>query len=331
MPAGFRLEHDRAWRRSGQRQRQGLIQASLVLAAGLAGYLFGSWHAGPAAPGPAANRPKPLLLAAPNDADQQALDAAYAAMRSSQPADACRRFAALAQQHPQWPFLHRDAVLAALYANDGEDVEKIIVQGTSAGALPPAEGKFLLGLMAVQSKQFEDAERYLSESAGADPTRADTYYLWGECLLRWGKPNLAVAKLRAALLRNPYPALDNLYQSKLWLAEIESGFETTDGTAQQIDQALATDQPTSAALLARSARAIKAGQFAEAADALVKAQRVSDPAAFRALLDDPYFSENNWRPEFGPIYADAFRASAPLAAASPAPLARKEPEPARQP
>ena len=69
--------------------------------------------------------------------------------------------------------------------------------------------------------------------------------------------------------------------------------------------------PPSQARLAEAARAIKAGRFDEAAEALAKVRKVSDPPMFRVMLLDPYFHAERWRPGFAAIYKEAFESPLP--------------------
>ncbi len=308
-PEVFQLQYEGSQPRNPRRVFSGWQLAGIVLVALLVGYGLGWRHFGPAAPTASlAARADLGPFAAPTDGEQRELDAAFAALRSPRHAEAGQRFAALVKKHPHWTSLNTQIAIAALYANDPTTFERLINQGENSGAIPPAEGRALLGQYDMDAKEFEEADRCLGEAAGADPGRAETYFVWGECLLRWGKPNEAIEKFRAGRLRNPYPTVDNVYQTKLWLAEVESGLETTDGAAAQIDRVLASGQPTSSAFFAAAARAIKAGQFDQAASHLARARRVSEPATFRMMLQDPYFDEERWRPGIAAIYAETFNA-----------------------
>ena len=288
------------------------MQAATALAALLVGYALG-WRHGGSGAGSAgsSNRLDAASLAAPTASEQRDLDAAFAALRSPRHAEAQQMFTVLVQKHPQWGSLHTQIALAALYANDSAAFEKLVNQGVNSGTVAPADGLSLLGQRAMDNKEYEDANHYLGQSVGADPSRAETYYYWGDCLLRWGQPNGAVEKFRAARLRNPNPTVDHVYLSKLWLAEIESGLEAADGSGALIDRALAAEQPGSPALFAAAARAIKAGQFDRAAADLTRARLVCDPATFRVMLQDPYFSEQQWRPEFAAFYPGGPKAQPP--------------------
>ena len=290
------------------------VQAATALTALLVGYGLGGRRAGPSA-GPARGV-EVSALGPPTAEEQRELDAAFTALRSPRHAEAQRMFTALAQKRPDWGELRAQIALAALYGNDVATFEKLINQGENTGAIAPADGQLLLGQQFMDAKEFEDANRCLGQAVGADPSRADTYYSWGDCLVRSGRPNEAVEKFRAARLRNFDPMLDHVYLSRLWIAEVASGLEHTDGAAAQIDQALAAERPMSPALFARAARAVTTGRFAEAAEALTQVQVITQPVTFHLMLQDPLFYEEHWRPELAGFYAGGTHGRPP---ASPAP------------
>ena len=301
----LRLREERI-RRSNQRtRRQGWRQLGVALGTLAIGYGLGRRHAGPA---PAVPDP-PAPIVALTATEQAELDTAFAAFRSARYGEARRLFVALAQKYPRWKTLNNALAITALAAGDNLGFKKLVEEGESSGAIRPAESRLLLSQLFVGTKDYESANQFLAESASADPIRAETYYYWGDCLLRWGKPKEAAEKFRAAQLRNIYPTAETLFQTKFWLAEVESGLETTNGIGEQIDQALAAEHPTSPALFAAAARAIKAGQFAQAADHVAKARQISEPATFRIMLQDPYFYGEHWRPEFRAIFAEAFKST----------------------
>lgn len=302
-PAGFQFQNDRVRRRARRAQNLGWMQAGIALGTLVVGYALGHRH-GPPVPPPV--REKPPAMTAPTAAEQADLDAAFAAMKSARYAEARRLFAALAHTHPQWPTLNHEIALATLSEADVLGFKTFVERGEISGEIAPADSRTLLGQLSISTGQYDDADRFLGEAANADPIRADTYYYWGDCLLRRGKPAEAIEKFRAAQLRNPYPTAETLCEAKLWLAEVASGRETTDGTAARIDKALAADRPSSQARFAEAARAVKAGRFAEAAEALAKARDVSDPPMFRVMLLDSYFNAERWRHEFAPVYRETF-------------------------
>ncbi len=279
------------------------MQLGVALGTLLVGYALGERHAGSASAVP--EKPAPIVaLTAPEQAD---LDAAFSALRSAHYAEARQRFVVLAQKHPRWETLNDKIALAALESGDNLGFKKIVEEGENRGVIHPAESRFLMSQLCTSAKDYENANRLLGESTSADPVRSDTYYYWGDCLLWWGKPKEAAAKFRAGQLRNIYPTAEALFETKLWLAEVESGLETTDGIGEQIDQVLKSDRPTSSAWFAAAARAVKVRQFALAADYVAKARQTSEPTTFRIVLEDPLFYGEHWRPEFRAIYAEALK------------------------
>ena len=149
---------------------------------------------------------------------------------------------------------------------------------------------------------FDKSEAAFGRAIAIDPSRPDVFYFWGECLRREGKPQDAAEKFYQALIRNQYETTEGLYQLKLWLSEIQADQEGAKGSNAKIDADLATSHPSGAALFAAAARHIKAGQFKEAGERVGQAQKVLEPAVFRVVLQDPFFLQENYRPELAPYY-----------------------------
>ncbi len=170
-------------------------------------------------------------------------------------------------------------------------------------------------------RDYALSERFFQRAVNADPTRAEYYFCWGECL-RWdGKPGAAAQKYRDALLRNDLESSEAYFQTKLWLAEIQDNSETASGDGAKIDAALASTSPSGAPLVAGAARDIRDGKYIDASDKLHRASERIEPILFRRYLQDPVFSAESWRPEF----EDFFRPAkikpmiGPAAAPSPSP------------
>lgn len=291
---------------SGRLKRRLRLIASLAVVALVAwggGYWFGQRHAEAGAP---FWRGQQLPGEAPTAEEQAALDAAFAALRSARYAEARQLFTTLVENHRRWASLYPMIALATLYQNDASGFKKYVEQSENNGEMSPADSSFLLAHYSLNAKAFADANKSFGECVGADPTRPQTYYFWGDCLMQWGNPAEAVKKFRTARLCNLYPTADNLYETRYWLAEIKSGLETSDGSAEEITRALAAERPKSSALFAGAGRAIKSGQFVQAAEYLLKTRQISDPVLFHVVLLDPSFYEERWRPEFKAIYAEEF-------------------------
>jgi tetratricopeptide (TPR) repeat protein len=305
-------------RRSKRRFRFSRAHAGITVAALLIGGTLGWWELGLSRAPLASGDEARWAPAAPNGAEQRQLDAAFAALKSGRFAEARAQFGALVRSHPRWTALNGNLALTALYGHDIPLFKQLVGQGEAHGLIAPADARYLLGQWCLDSRQFESAGRYFGEAAGADPSRPEIYFYWGECLLQQGRPVEAVGKFRAAQLRNPYPMLDGVYETQLWLAEVESGLETNDGTAARIDEALAADHPSSAAWFAAAARAVEVGKYAEAAGDLAKARKTCEPGIFRMVLSDPFFFAEGWRPELAELYAEMFPPGARPIALPPA-------------
>ena len=171
----------------------------------------------------------------------------------------------------------------------------------SANRLTP-DADFMVALLHLTTKEFDLAEASFGTAVALDPSRADFFYFWGECLRRDGKPQEAIDKFRAALLRNQYENSEGLYQLKLWLSEIQADREEATGGGKEIDNALAQARPPYEALFAAAGRAVKARRFADAAGFFARAQAITEPSVFRVILQDPSFLEESTRPELAGFY-----------------------------
>ena len=306
LPAGLRLTRSTDGSRVHYRGVPVLVALLLsalgLLAGGLGGYFL---HANGLASAStvvaaraAAERTAPIIPLAP--AALAEVDAAFAANKAGQFADARQRFASLADQHPNWPSMRIEAARSTLYEHDFDAAGLILSTVQRAGA--NADAEFLSGLLQMTTQTYDKSESAFERAVAIDPARADIFYFWGECLRREGKPRDAADKFREALMRNQYETTEGLYQLKLWLSEIQSDEETAKGTNAKIDADLASGHPSGPALFAAAAREIKAGQFKEAGAHVGQAQKVMEPAVFRVILQDPTFLEQNLRPELAPYY-----------------------------
>jgi Tfp pilus assembly protein PilF len=243
---------------------------------------------------------------------QRALDDAFAALKTGHLAAAEQKFADLLKQQRLWTILNSDRACVALAQHNEARFLALVEQGEKDGSLQAADGKLLLALRMTKPGSFSAANQLFAEAAAADPTRSDVFDQWGDCLLRWGKPAEAAKKFRGALLRNPFPGMDDLYGTKFVLAQIQSGQDAATGLGQRLDLALASPEPPSAALFAGAARAMRTNGYAEAAAFLERARRVTAPSIYLVLLLNPAFRGDSWRPELAPLYDEAEKGQADM-------------------
>ena len=231
---------------------------------------------------------------------QVEVDTAFESTKKGRYDDARRQFGALREKHPEWPSMAVESARACLYQHDTQQAQNILGVLTANRLTPDAD--FMMALLHLTNKEFDLAEESFGLAVALDPARPDFYYFWGECLRRDGKPQEAIEKFRAALLRNQYENAEGLFQLKLWLSEIEADKEESSGAAKEIDAALAQPRPPYEALFAAAGRAIKATRFAEAADFITKARAITEPAVFLVILQDPTFLEEAARPQLADFY-----------------------------
>ena len=281
-----------------------LAGASLVcLALGLlGGYLLprpaataNTPAAGPGSPAREISLPKPLAQDTEN-----ALDAAFAARHANQYAQAEQKFADLARQHPGWDMMPLEISRTMLYQSNLRDAQTTLQTALDRG-LMPADAYFLLGTVYMAGKAYRQADESFAQATALDPSRADFYYFWGDCLRDEGKVRDATAKFHSALLRNQYETSEGLYRLKWWLSAIEADQEGSDGIGEQIDAALARPRPPMEALFAAAARALKDGDFQTAVSRIFRARRRTDPRIFRVILGDPVFVPLRTRPEWAQL------------------------------
>lgn len=298
-----------------------LVLASLVfLALGAAGGYFFSKPIGdvpaPVATIAVASRDPaatPPLVEATSlkSADQEAVDAAFAANKAGNFDGAIKMFSDLQARHPEWVSMGIEIGRSQLYQHDLTTAGATLKDALSKGRAP-SDAQFLLGLLFMTNSAFPDAEASFAKAVSLDPARPDFYYFWGELLRREGKPLEAASKFRSALLRNQYETAEGLYRLKAWLSDIQADQEKTNGASAEIDAGLAQPRPPMEALLAGAARSIKAGQISEAASLIRRARQLVEPTVFFVVTQDPSFVQESWRPEL----ADLFKPDPALAAAA---------------
>ena len=251
--------------------------------------------AGPGSSAKEISLPKPLTPDTEN-----AVDAAYAARHASQFAQAEQMFGDLARQHPDWGTMQIEPGRTLLYQKKLGDAQ-LSLQAAADRCLQPADAYFLLGTVYMTESSYQKAEESFAQATALDPTRADFYYFWGDCLRNEGKVRDATVKFHSALLRNQYETFEALYRLKWWLSAIETDQEQSDGVGEQINAALAQPRPPMEALFAAAARALKGGDFQTAVSRILRARRRADPRIFRVILADPVFVPLRTRPEWAQL------------------------------
>ncbi len=280
-----------------------LLLLLALLGGGLyAGYLLGQRSAAPQGVSPRTRfLQASRAIVGPITPDVQAeVDAAFDANKKGRYDDARRRFSLLREKHPEWPSMAIEVARTCLYQHDTQEAQNILGVLIANGLTPDAE--FILALLHLTNQEYDLAETSFGLAVALDPGRPDFYFFWGECLRRDGKPQEAIGKFRAALLRNQYENSEGLYQLKLWLSEIQADQEEASGGGKEIDAALSQPHPPYEALFAAAARAIKVRRFSDAADFIRQAQGFTEPAVFRVILQDPTFMEESMRPQLAEFY-----------------------------
>ena len=304
LPAGLRLTRDPNQQFAPGGPGAGKVTAfvlAALVAGAAAGYFLGKTRAAnsavsiPAAESARDKTPPPLT-----SETQAAIDAAFADTKNAKYQDARKKFEDLFAAHPEWPSLEVEAARAALYARDFQAAHKLLKHATENR--PLADAALLAALIHLTAQEYVFADDSFASSVAIDPARADVYYFWGENLRREGKPLQAAEKFKAALARNQYENAEPLYQLKYWLSLIQSDRDGPSGEAAKIDASLHSTFPTSAALFAAAARALRSNDYKTAADFIAKARTITDPTLFNVVLHDPTFLEENIRPELAPFY-----------------------------
>ena len=287
--------------------RQGITKGTLSLLAlaalvvgGGAGYLLGHSQAAAQAPLRTADTTKNLLPIPLSNETQAALETAFTNTKQGHYTEARQQFEALYAKHPEWPSMEIEAARAALYQRDMDGTQSLLTAATRER--PLADAALLAALLHLAAQEYDTADGAFAQAAATDPARSDIYYFWGENLRREGKPQQAASRFKSALVRNQYENVEPLYLLKYWISLVQADQEASSGEGPKIDASLASAHPTSAALFAGAVRALKAGNYKDAAALVTRAQAVTDPTVFGVIMRDPTFMEVNLRPEFAPFY-----------------------------
>ena len=312
LPPAFQLNRtSRA--RSGSKSSLSAASLLLAFACLLTGLLVGFlWPR--AVPKPAAAEPSGNVAKAPETlttADQDDLDAAYIARHARNFPEAGRLFGELDRRHPEWGPVRVESGRTFFYAGQPREATVLLKQAVEKG-WKPAEAQFLLAVLDKGKQSYADAEVKFAKAVALDPTIADYYFFWGECLRAEGKLLDATAKYRSAALRNQYETANGLYRAKLWLCSIEAD-QPGGEVNTEVDAELSGPHPTMEAFVAAAARDLKAGDLHAAQAHLSAASQRSDPIVFRYILGDPLFAEARTKPELAGFFPPP-----PLPAASPA-------------
>ena len=236
--------------------------------------------------------------------DESDLNAAYAARRAYKLAEAEQLFTALKQKYPYWAAMEIEIGRTQLYEHKSKEAA-VSLKAAAERESTAAQAHFLLGVLYKAQKSYPEAEWNFAKATALDPTQPSYYYFWGECLREEGKLEAAADKFRSTLLHNEYETDNGLYRLKLWLTEIEADHEGRDGTAAEIDNALAQPHPPVEAFIAAAAREIKANDIRAAVLHLFRAQRRSDPTVFLYMMNDPFFVQARSRPELTKLWREA--------------------------
>ena len=316
-PSWLRFLTSRRPQRANQRPA-GLLVGCLALGL-LGGYLLGRHAARAPGVGAGFKTPEGTVRLTTNELDN--LDAAYTARYTHHFAEAERLFTALGRTHPDWPMIKAELGRTMLFAGKPADARRVLNSAIIGGAAT-ADAHFALGETNLVEKNFRDAETSLAAAIAADPTRADFYFLWGECLRDQGKPLEAADRFRSALFRNVYETADGLYRLKLWLCEIDANVENKDGLGTVIDTALAQGSPPMEILFAAAARDLRAGDFRAATAYVRRARALVDPAVYGVILNDPTFIQVRAKPECAEMFrADPTASAPPSGSPAPSPAA----------
>jgi Tfp pilus assembly protein PilF len=285
-----------------------LIWGTLVACGGVAGYFVGLNGQPPPGtkPKPAVETIRTVEKPPPQTADERAqLDSAYEAGREGRYSESGQIFTTLSEKHRLWTKIPLEIARMDIYQEDYIGAQKILGGLMQGDTDARADAFFLSGVLNLKAQNYPDAETSFSAATDADPTRSEYYYFWGDCLRQEGKPQEAGVRFRSALYRNQYETAEDLLQLKIWLCDIMTDQEKTNGTDAAIDASLATPYPRAAALLAQAARLMKANRFAEAAGFISRGRAAMDQVVFRVVLHDPTFLQESWRPELAPFYETA--------------------------
>lgn len=270
-----------------------LLAVGCLALGGLTGYLLP--HRSSSSRNPDAINPQKVVTPF-TAADQNDLDAAYTARRDGRFAEAEEGFLTVAHNHPAWTSVEIELARTMVYQANFNGA-RVALNSIAKGNLVSSEANLLTGVTYTAQKAYRDAEASFAKAVAADPTRADVYYFWGECLRDEGKSLAAIDKFRSALLRNQYETETGLYRLKWWLSEIEVNKDEADGIDKDIDASLAGPYPAMEALFAAAAHALKAGDAQAAAAQLSRARQRVDPAVFTVILNDPLFAVALTKPE----------------------------------
>ena len=302
------------------------LLAAALLVLGAAGGYFAGRAQGPSTPvkttGSAAQDANDLdnpRLLSPDEETE--LDTAYRAGKEGHYETSRDLFTQFYRKHPQWPQIVMQMAYEDIQAQNYWAAQRVVAGlGSSIGAHLKAESFFLTALFDFREKNYSIAEGALANAVAIDPSSYEYYVLWGDCLRQDGKAIEAGTRFRSALWRNRYEMADDFIQLKVWLCDIATDQENSNGASAAIEAQLASPHPRAGAMFAAAAQALKAGRPADAASLLTRAQAVSDPVLFAVIMQDPSFVQDSRQPALAPFYEQPKRkeAAAQPPTASPA-------------
>jgi tetratricopeptide (TPR) repeat protein len=145
-----------------------------------------------------------------------------------------------------------------------------------------ADSRTLLGLLALQDKNFAEAEEHMRLAIAAEPENGRGYYNLSE-VLRWrGRPKEALEQLEIARRKQPD---DPVLPLKIRLVNIEIGERLTFVRPKSPDGA--PKDPSW--ILTEAALALKGGKTEKAALLLDEAQEALPPDFFLPLITEDHF------------------------------------------
>lgn len=147
-----------------------------------------------------------------------------------------------------------------------------------------ADCRTLLGLLAVQEKNYTEAEQHMRDAVAADPESSRGYYNLSE-VLRWqGRPREALEQLEIAQKKQPD---DPVLPLKIRLTTIEIGERLTFIRPKSSAEDAYISDPAWA--LTEAALALRGGKIDKAAALLEEAEAGLQPQFFYPLLKEDHF------------------------------------------
>lgn len=146
-----------------------------------------------------------------------------------------------------------------------------------------SDSRTLLGLLALQDKNYEEAEEHMRYAVEADPENSRGYYNLSE-VLRWrGRPREALVQLEIAQKKQPN---DPVLPLKIRLTHIEIGERLTFVKPKSSADSSNSDATWT---LTEAALALRGGKMDKAVELLDAARDGLQPQFFYPLLKEDHF------------------------------------------